>query len=89
MIIDLWQRGRRDILQARLAGRFTTDELHIAYRRGELALEDLLKHPESPEEDPTALVERLETAIDEYLAFNLKLRDAEKPRVRTMLMRFG
>jgi hypothetical protein len=32
MVLDLWQRGRGDILEARLASRFTTDELHIAYK---------------------------------------------------------
>ena len=86
MIVDLWQRGRRDVLEAKLADRFTTDELHIAYKRGEQALEELLQRTApTPATAPTA-PESLETAIDEYLAFNLKMRDAEKPRVRAMLM---
>ena len=88
MIVDLWQRGRRDILQARLDGRFTTDELHIAYKRGEAELEELLKRSTPATPEATEISERLEDAIDEYLAFNLKLRNAEKPRVRIMLMRF-
>lgn len=88
MIVDLWQRGRRDILEARIADRFTTDELHIAYKRGEAALEELLRRTAPAQETASVEVERLEDAIDEHLAFNLNLRDVEKPRVRVMLMRY-
>jgi integrase len=89
MIVDLWQRGRRDVLEARLADRFTTDELHIAYKRGAQALEELLQRTAPTQAAAPTAPESLETAIDEYLAFNLKMRDAEKPRVRVMLMRFA
>jgi integrase len=92
MIVDLWQRGRRDLLEARLADRFSTDELHVAYKSGEAALEALLRSKSadggaSSGPDSGEAV-RLVAAIDEYLAFNLALRSNEKPRVRTMLMRF-
>ena len=88
MVLDLWQRGRRDILEARLAGRFTTDELHIAYKRGESALEELLRRTALALQNSTIGPESLESAIDEHLAFNIHLRASEKPRVRAMLMRF-
>lgn len=88
MIVDLWQRGRRDVLEARLADRFTTDELHIAYKRGEQALEELLQRTTPTPTPADTAPESLETSIDEYLAFNVKMRETEKPRVRAMLMRF-
>ena len=39
MIVDLWQRGRRDILEARVANRLPTDERHIDLLSDEVMLE--------------------------------------------------
>lgn len=51
----------------------------------EFALEELLQHTCTA---PLDQAEQIDTAIDEYLAFNLNMRDTEKPRMRIMLMRF-
>src|SRR4051812_11809746 len=42
MIRDLGRRLLHEVLAARLAGRFTTDELALAYKQGDAELRSLL-----------------------------------------------
>jgi hypothetical protein len=89
MIVDLWQRGRRDILEARLADRFTTDELHIAYKRGESGLEEPLQRT-APKPDGAAVeADQLENAIDEYRRLAQGAQELHLVRPRAVVSSVG
>ncbi len=90
MVTSLYQRGRLDVLHARLAGHFTTTQLYRAFTRGEQAINELMaavallsSSPEPERREP------LREAIEEYLAFNTGRDDAEKPRERRLMQRYA
>ena len=89
MVSSLYQRGRLDVLHARLAGHFTTTQLYHAFMRGEQAINELMT-ASAPPAPPTACNHRetLSDAIKEYLAFNTSRDDAEKPRERRLMHRY-
>lgn len=90
MILSLYQRGRVDVLRARLEGYFSTTQLYLAFGRGEQAINELMTAsvpavPSGVDDIPEAL----RNAIDEYLAFNTGRDDAEKPRECRLMNRFA
>ena len=89
MVSSLYQRGRLDVLHARLTGHFTTTELYRAFTRGEQAINELMSAalPPSPPADDGRR-ETLRDAIEEYLAFNTGRDDSEKPRERRLMHRY-
>ena len=89
MIASLYQRGRLDVLHARLAGYFTTTQLYRAFTRGEQAINELMAESVPPSPPPADdRRETLREAIEEYLAFNTSRDDAEKPRERRLMHRY-
>ena len=90
MMANLYQRGRLDVLHARLAGHFTTTQLYRAFTRGEQAISELMAAsvPPSPSSENDRR-EPLREAIEEYLAFNTGRDDAEKPRERRLMQRYA
>ena len=89
MVTSLYQRGRLDMLHARLAGHFRTTELYRAFTRGERAINELMSAvlPPSPAADDDRR-EYLRDAIEEYRAFNTGRDDSEKPRERCLMHRY-
>ena len=89
MVASLYQRGRLDVLHARLAGYFTTTQLYRAFTRGEQAIDELIAESVPPSPPPADdRREALREAIEEYLAFNTSRDDAEKPRERRLMHRY-
>jgi integrase len=89
MVAALYQRGRVDVLRARLGGHFTTTQLYVAFSRGEQAVNELMCQAVPRVETAVETRESLRDAIEEYLAFNTGRDDAEKPRERRLMHRYA
>ena len=87
MIGTLYQRGRLDVLRARLAGAFTTTQLYAAFVHSDRAVDELIAATALQAADVDARP-ALSDAIEEYLAFNTGRDDAEKPRERRLMLRY-
>ena len=88
MIAALYQRGRSDVLRARLSGHFTTTQLYAAFGRGEQAINELMGATVPAPATTGEAREPLRASIEEYLAFNTGRDDAEKPRERRLMLRY-
>ena len=88
MIVALYQRGRIDVLRARLAGHFSTTQLYVACGRGDEAINELMSAAVPAPATGGEERESLRVSIEEYLAFNTGRDDAEKPRERRLMLRY-